>query len=468
MSHATSSPRSRPVAQLQQLLHRNPQLPFAQLLDHDTIRQALRDEAVSFRDRLFSPFVTLWVFLSQVLDPDHSCRAAVARLCAWRAAQQLPPCAPDPSAYCKARGRLPEGVLSRLTRVTGRRLHSHMPAPWLWNGHPLKVVDGSCASMPDTEANQQEYPQPNSQKPGLGFPIVRMVVLFSLTVGTVLDAALGRYSGKQTGETALFHTLQDNLEAGDILLADRYYSSYWEVAFVRQRGADMVCRLHQRRRVDFRRGRRLGPDDHVVTWRRPTRPDWLDEATYAALPDTLTIREVRVRVAIAGFRTKVLDVATTLLDADATSHSDVALLYRLRWYAELDLRALKQTLQMDILRGQTPAMVRKEIWTHLLAYNLIRGQMAEAARAAGLYPVQLSFKGAVQAVNAFAGWMWTAGAEALAAVCQRLREVIGRCRLEERPNRSEPRARKRRPKNYRLLNEPRRKPGTRLAEKTCG
>jgi hypothetical protein len=292
-------------------------------------------------------------------------------------------------------------------------------------------------------------------------------VLFSLTVGTVLDAALGRYQGKRTGETALFHGLRDNLEPGDILLADRYYSSYWEVAFVRQRGADMVCRLHQRRRADFRRGRRLGADDHVVSWPKPARPDWMDEATYAALPEALTVREVRVRVAVPGFRTKVLVAATTLLDAAAMPRSDIALLYRLRWYAELDLRALKQALQMDVLRGQAPEVVRKEVWAHLLAYNLLREQMAAAARAAGLYPVQLSFTGAVQSVNAFAGWLWAAGADELAAVWRRLREVIVSHRLTERPNRCEPRARKRRPKNYRLLNEPRRKPGTRLDEKAC-
>jgi hypothetical protein len=463
MSHATPSPCSRPVASLR----RAPQLPFAQLLGAGTIAQALRDESVAFRDRLFSPFVTLWVFLSQVLDPDHSCRAAVARFCAWRAAQHLPPCSADPSAYCEARDRLPEGVLSRLTRTTGRRAHGAMPAPWLWGGHPLKVVDGTTASMPDTPANQKEYPQPNSQRPGLGFPLVRMVVLFSLTVGTVLDVALGRYHGKRTGETALFHTLLGNLEAGDLLLADRYYSSYWEVAFVRQRGAAMVCRLHQRRRADFRRGRRLGADDHVVRWPKPARPDWMDEGTYAALPEALTVREVRVRVAAAGFRTKVLVVATTLLDPAEMPRSDVALLYRLRWYAELDLRALKQTLQMDVLRGRTPAMVRKEIWAHLLAYNLIRGQMAEAAREAGRYPVQLSFTGAVQSVNAFVAVLWSAGAAELAMVWQQLRAVLAQQRLTERPNRSEPRARKRRPKNYRLLNEPRRKAATASAEKTC-
>ena len=467
MCHATSSPCSRQAEQLRRQLHQAPALPFSQLLDTDTIQQALDDEAVAFRDRLFSPAVTLWLFLSQVLDPDHGCRAAVARFCAWRAAQQLPPCSPDPSAYCKARGRLPEGVLQRLTRTAGHDSHDTQPTPWLWKGRPVKLVDGSTTSLADTEANQLAYPQPNSQKPGLGFPLVRFVVLFSLAVGSVLDAALAPYRGKQTGETALFHTLQHNLESGDILLADRYYCTYWEIALAQQRGVDGVCRLHQRRPVDFRRGRHLGRGDHVVTWPKPARPEWMDAATYATLPDTLTIREVRIRVGIPGFRTQTLVVATTLLDPTVVSASDVALLYRCRWYAELDLRALKQTLQMDVLRGQTPEMVRKELWAHLLAYNLIRGVMAAAAQEKGVLPLQLSFKGAVQAVNAFAAWLWTAGVDELVALYRRLRAVIASYEIEMRPNRSEPRARKRRPKPYPLLTEPRRKKGTRLGEKAC-
>jgi hypothetical protein len=467
MSHATPTRCSRQVAQCRQRLQQARELPFARLLDRAVVEQALRDEHVTFRDRLFSPLVTLWVFLSQVLDPDHSCRQAVARFYAWRAAQQLPPCSADPSAYCKARQRLPEGVLARLTRVTGRQAHDQAPPAWRWNGHALKVVDGTTVSMSDTPANQGEFPQPRSQKPGLGFPLARMVVLFSLAVGTVLDAALGPYQGKQTGETALFHTLHAHLEPGDWLLADRYYGSYWELALVQQRGADLISRLHQRRRADFRRGRRLGPDDHAVTWAKPARPAWMDEATYAALPATLAVREVRVRVRIAGFRTKVLVVVTTVVDPAALSAADLAILYRIRWYAEVDLRALKQTLQMDVLRCQTPAMVQKEVWAHLLAYNVIRQQMAAAAQEAGLLPVQLSFKGAVQAVQAFAGWLGTAETAEVPAVCRQLRALIATYRIEERPNRAEPRARKRRPKHYPLLKEPRRKPGTRLAEQTC-
>jgi hypothetical protein len=359
MAHATPSPRARQVRRLRQQFTHAPALPFADLLPADPVAAALRAEKVRFRDRLFSPLVTLWVFLSQVLDPDHSCRAAVARFLAWRTSRGLPPCSANAGAYCKARGRLPEGVLAHLTRATGRQLQEQAPPAWRWNGRTVKVVDGTTVSMPDTAANQKAFPQPRTQRPGVGFPIARLVVLFSLAVGTALDAALGRYQGKQTGETALFHTLHGNLEAGDLLLADRYFGSYWEIALARQRGADMVCRLHQRRRVDFRRGRHLGRADHVVLWTKPERPDWMDAATYARLPATLAVREVRVRVLHPGFRTKVLVVVTTLLDPEEFPREDVAILYRIRWYAELDLRALKQALQMDVLRGQTPAMVRK-------------------------------------------------------------------------------------------------------------
>ena len=468
MAHATPSGCSRQVGQLRQRLAHAPALPFSELLPGEMAEQAIRAEAVSFRDRLFSPLVTLWVFLSQVLDADHSCRQAVARFLAWRTAQGLAPCSTDTGAYCKARGRLPEAVLARLTRTSGQKTQERAPAPWRWNNYTLKVVDGSTVSMPDTPANQKAFPQARTQKAGVGFPIARLVVLFSLTVGTVLDAALGRYQGKRTGETALFHGLHANLEAGDLLLADRGFASYWELALVRQRGAHLVSRLHQGRRVDFRTGRRLGRADHRVEWAKPQRPSWMDKETYAALPASQTVRELRVRVRAAGFRVHVLVVVTTLLDAVEMPAQDVALLYRMRWYAELDLRALKQTMQMDILRGQSPEMVRKEVWAHLLAYNLLRGLMARAAEEAGLLPLQVSFKGALQLVQAFAAVLWMAEVEELVEIMRRLREALREHRVGDRPNRYEPRRRKRRPKHYPPLNESRQQARARLGDSSCG
>jgi DDE family transposase len=455
MARSTPTRLARQARQLHDALAQAPGLPFADLLPAEQVQQALAEERVTFAERLFTPLVTLWVFLSQVLDPDGSCRAAVTRFLAWRTARRLPPCSSDPSAYCKARARLPEGVLARLTRDTGRRVQEQAPPAWRWEGRTVKIVDGTTVSMPDTEENQAAYPQNPAQKPGLGFPIARLVVLFSLAVGTVLDAALGRYQGKGTGETALFHTLHDNVEPGDLLLADRYYGSSWELALLRQRGADVVSRLHQRRRADFRCGRRLGREDHVVPWSKPRRPSWMDEAPYAALPAHMEIREVRVRVRHPGFRTRVFVAVTTLLDAVAFPRTDLAVLYRMRWLAELDLRALKQTLAMDVLRCQSPAMVRKEVWAHLLAYNLVRGLMAQAAQEAQVLPVQLSFKGAVQAVNAFTAAWQAAGPSEREEVGRRLRAALREHRVGDRPNRSEPRARKRRPTNYPLLNHPR-------------
>jgi hypothetical protein len=468
MAHATPSPRSRQLRRFRDQLRHAPALPFADLLPDDVVAQALRDERVGFRDRLFSPLVTLWVFLSQVLDPDHSCAAAVARLLAWRQARSLPPCSADTSAYCQARLRLPEGVLARLTRQTGRAPQDQAPDPWRWRGRTVKLVDGTTVSMPDTAANQQEFPQSASQRPGLGFPLARLVVLFSLATATVLDAALGRYRGKQTGETALFHTLRHHLGPGDLLLADRYSSSYWEFALVRGRGADLVSRVHQRRRVDFRRGRRLGREDHVVAWPRPPRPGWMDEATYAGRPERMEVREVRVRVKHPGFRTRRLVVATTLTDGGEFPAAEVAVLYRVRWQAELDLRSLKQTLQMDVLRCKTPAMVRKEVWAHLLAYNLVRGLMARAALEAGALPVALSFTGALPAVNGFTGVMWGATATGLAELWRRLREVVAARRVVPRPDRYEPRRKKRRAKPYPLLTEPRAEAQARLEATGCG
>jgi hypothetical protein len=455
MAHSTSGTLSRPVGSLRGQLIQASGLPFAQHLPAEQIQEALNAEAVSFRDRLFSPFVTLWVLLSQVLDPDHSCRQAVARFLAFRTAQGLSPCSPDTGAYCKARQRLPEGVLARLTRTTGQRLLQRAPAGWLWKGRRVKIVDGTTVSMPDTPANQQAFPQARTQKPGLGFPIARLVVVFSLAVGTVLDAALGRYQGKETGEPALLRQLHDRLEPRDVVLADCCYCSYFEIAWLQQQGVDVVVRQHQCRQMDFRCGRRLGPRDHVVVWQKPQRPEWMDEATYRQLPDELLVREVEVRVTQKGFRTEHYVVVTSLRDAEAVTAADLATLYRCRWQAELNLRSLKAVLQMDVLRGQTPALVRKEVWAHLLVYNVIRWMMVVAAQEHGVYPWEVSFKGALQTVNAFLPHLRTATEETAARLWAEMIWAIGCHQVGDRPDRVEPRANKRRPKCHALLTEPR-------------
>jgi hypothetical protein len=428
-------------------------LCFASLLSEDRINEAFGKARYLWQSWIYTPAVTVWVFLAQCLSADHSCRDAVARLIAWRLSQGLPPCSADTGAYCTAREDLPEEVCLQLARETGLQVEEEAPADWRWLGRRVLDVDGSTLTMPDTEANQQEYPQLPSQQRGCGFPIARIVVIFSLAVGTVLDAAIGKYQGKQTGENSLFRTLHDVLRDGDVVLADRYFSGWFDIALLKQRQVDIVVRKHQLRATDFRTGRRLGPDDHLVCWNRPQRPDWMTREQYDTLPSSLTVREVRVRVEQKGFRTRELIVVTTLLDAEKYPAAEIALLYRRRWQAELNLRSLKIVLQMDHLRCKIPHRVRNEFYMHLTSYNLIRRVMALAASRAGVEPWRVSFKGALQTLNNLLPSMHSA--LNTNAWCDTLLEAIAAHEVGDRPDRFEPRLKKRRPKTYKFLRKPR-------------
>lgn len=455
MTDCTPRRRRRQIETLRAQFAQADGLAFADVLPAGRVEAALREEGACWRHKVYTPLVTLWAFLTQVASPDGCCRAAVVRVLAWLVGQGRPPCRPTTGPYCKARARLPESLPRRLARETGRDLHRQAEAAWLWQGRRVKVADGTTVSMPDTRANQRAYPQPDAQEPGLGFPIARAVVVFCLATGAALDAALGCYRGKRTGEAALLRHLAEAFEPGDVVLGDRSFGSFYELALWQARGVDAVVRLHQARRADFRTGRRLGPKDHVVVWGRPDRPAWLDDVTAASLPRTLAVREVAVRVTQPGFRTRQLVVVTTLLDADAYPAAALAALYRARWHAELDLRSLKGALGMDVLRCQSPEMVRKEFWMHLLAYNLIRAVMARAAQELGCPPRELSFAGAVQAVRAFGERLLEASAAQAEDLHVWLLLVVGGHQVGDRPDRVEPRARKRRPKHGALLTKPR-------------
>jgi hypothetical protein len=431
------------------------------------VQEAFRAEPVAGYDCVYTPLITVRLLLSQALDPDPSLRQAVSRLLAERAAQGQGAISAATGAYSQARQRLPEGVLERLTRHVGEGLLQRAPDMWRWQGCDVKIVDGTTVSMPDTAANQAAYPQPSNERPGLGFPLARLVVLFSLAVGTVLGAAVGPCAGKRTGELALFRSLHDQLRVGDVVLADRYYCSYFEFALLQQRGCDVVMRLHQRRPVDFRKGQRLGQEDHLIVWKKPKRPEWLDEATYEQLPDTLAVREVRLRGTRPGFRTQTVVVATTLQDPQAVTRRHLTDLYRMRWHGELDLRSLKETLQISILRGKTPQMVRKELWAHFLAYNLIHTVMAQAAEQHDLEPRQISFKGALQMLLAFAPHVLVARREELPELAERIRAAIAQHLVADRPNRYEPRARKRRYDNFMHLRRPRAEAKALLLKGVC-
>jgi hypothetical protein len=469
MRHSNQGSVASQAESLQRQFAQAPGLPFAELLPAELITRLLREQGAEFSDRIYTPLVTLAMFLSQSQDADQSQRQAVSRLIAQRVVDEQPACSSKTGAYSKARQRLPEPLLAELTRHTGKQLMTEAPAGWRWLGRHVKIVDGSTASMPDTEANQEAYPQMACQKPGIGFPILRFLVVFSLAVGTVLDAAFSPYKGKQTSELALFRRLHESIDEDDVVLGDRHFCSFFEVAELKARGADVVLRQHQCRKTDFRRGAQLGRYDHLVVWKKPKRPDWMDEAAYRQFPDELVMREVRIRIQGKGrkVRTRTITLATTLYDHEAYRKSALVELYRQRWQAELNLRSLKTVLQMDVLRCKTPEMVRKEIWAHLLAYNLIRQVMAQAAQKFNVEPWTISFKATLQTLKAFALPLLTCAKSKLPEVIDEMLLAIARHSVGNRPDRVEPRALKRRPKPYDLLTMPREKARRLETQKSC-
>jgi Transposase DDE domain len=435
------------------------ELPFSDVLSEGTVTQALKALNVAWLDRVYSPLVTLWVFVGQVLSADHSCRSAVARLIAHRVSQGQSPCSAETGAYCQARKRLPEQFFSTVACLVGRALEAKVDRRWLWKGRRVYMFDGTTVTMPDTSENQQAYPQVYNQKPGLGFPIARIGAITSLSCGAIISLGFCRYAGKGEGEVSLLRRLWDVLRTGDVLLADRLIANWTNILLLQERGVEFVSRLNKaNRKPDFRRGKRLGNDDHIVRWFKPTSIRSLDWQTYKLLPEYITVREARIRIEQPGFRTKVVVVVTTLLDPRQTTQEDLATLYRERWNNELDLRSIKSTMQMGDLRCKTPELVRKEVWTHVLAYNLIRTIIAQAASRHDIQPRSISFKGTIQALEAFQPLIAFRGERSAVhrmALYQQLLVAVATHQVADRPDRFEPRVKKHRRNHYGWLTKPR-------------
>ena len=446
-------------------------LPLANVLPAAEIERIFRRHDAIFGNTyngVYTTAVVLWAFLAQVLADGkmRGCAAAVARICDFATMIGKKPPSTNTGDYCTARGKLSEKALHELVVEAAAKIEYAVPDDWLWHGRHVKLVDGFTATMPDTSRNQEEFPQQKSQKPGVGFPILRACVVLSLATACLLDAAFGPYSGKQTGESALFRSLLDAFQPGDVALFDRYYSSYMTLALLTLREVDACARLHQRRPSDFRRGKRLGKCDRLVTWQRPTRPTWMDEATYATIPATLTLRMVRFNIVVPGQRTRVITVVTTLVDPNEYSAQAIAELYGYRWNVELDIRHIKQTLNLDHLRCKTPAMVRKEFWTTLLAYNLIRRIICTAALTHGKMPRRISFTRTCATI--LAAWSTLSLGQCHPTAMAILLQQIASLETPDRPGRIEPRVLKRRRHRYPLMREPRRKLKQRLELETQG
>ena len=403
------------------------------------------------RSYLYATRYTLGV-LGQVLSADHSCRAAVAKLIAHRVSHGLSACSSITGAYCQARSRLPEIFFSTVTRHVGHTLDAKAHPRWLWKDRRVYMFDGTTVSMPDTAENQEAYPQNIAQAPGIGFPIARIGAIISLSCGAVLDVGFCKYAGKGQGEVSLLRRMLNNFQAGDALLADCLMANWLGIQMLEQRGIELVSRLNKaNRKVDFRKGIRLGKDDHIVRWNKPSSIRSIDWKTYHSLPESITVRETRMLVEQPGFRTRSIVIVTALLDPQETTKGDLAFLYRARWNNELDLRSIKISLQMDILRCKTPELVRKEVWTHILAYNLMRTIMAQVAVKFNILPRTISFKATMQTLEAFQPMIAMVG-RYNAAFRQELYEqvliAIGDQKVADRPDRFEPRLRKRRHKKY--------------------
>jgi putative transposase len=435
-------------------------LPFASVLSAERIERIFKKHGNLFGiGEIYSTAVILWSFLSQVLrdGKEASCQAAVARITVFQQQHRGAVPTSDTGNYCKARNKLSEAALHDLSCEIAAEVEDKADPQWLWKGMHTKLVDGFTFTMPDTPENRAEYPPPKSQKQGVALPIVRAVGVLSLSTASMLDLAVGPYSGKETGETALFRELLKSLNVGDLAVMDRCYCSFMMIAALLQGGVQTCARMHQKRHVDFRRGRRLGKYDHLIIWTRPSRPEWMDQATYNSIPETLKLREIRYNVIETGFRTKTVTIATTLLDEEKYSKEDIAELYGFRWNAELDIRAIKQSLNLVHVRCKSPEMVRKELWTTILAYNLIRTTAAAAATLHDKQPRQISFTATCQYI--LATWMTHSGhlhsMRQAEDECLQLLKHIAECEVANRPGRFEPRVIKRRRHQYKLMQESR-------------
>jgi len=429
---------------------------FGQFLE-DKLLEPTANGANS-RQRALPPRVTFWAFLSQVLSPATSCREVVRKIEAWwrwavpkRSEEQ----SLTTSAYCQARGRLDVERLDLVSKSVAHACERNVLTEERWQGRSVKIVDGTGLSMPDTVENQKAWPQPGSQKPGVGFPHMKLLGLFSLASGALMDHVTADY---YTHETAMFRQMWSRLTRGDVILGDRAFCSFVSMHELSRKGVDSVFRLHQARQFDARKGKVLGRDDRLVTWTKPVKaPAGYSAEEHDALPDAMQVRLIRLEVQAPGFRTKTIVLATTLLDPEAYPADAIRDLYAQRWAVELHFHQIKVTLGLDVLKCKSPEMIEKELLMHVIAYNMVRALMQRSAHLHRVSLRRISFKGALDTIRHFAQAIHAARKtpKKQADLIDQMLELIASDPVPERPGRSEPRVKKRRPKNYKLMTEPR-------------
>lgn len=446
----------------------SPGLPFVDILSQKLITQVFEKHGGLF-GRTYTTAVVLWAFMSQVLrdGKEASCQSAVARISSYLTGHALGDVDPDTRDYCRARAKLSEDALHELTTQIANEAERMVEPQHLWKGRHAKLVDGSTFMLPDTPRNQEAYPQNPAQKPGIGFPIARFVVVISLATACVVDCAIAKYKGKETGETALLRQIIGCFSKGDVAVADRFYGNYWMIVLLMRAGVEVCFRKHQKRHTDFRRGRRLGKDDHVVSWDRPGRPPWMSKEMYDTMPKSIELREIRYVITKPGRKQDPFVIVTTMTDVDgedAVQYEDLAELFGYRWNAELDIRSIKTHMNLNYLRCKSPEMVHKEFWVTMLAYNAIRTTALGSAWMCGTRPREVSFVSCCQFVLAAWDVIDTMIGMDRRSYCVTRLEQVGKCLVGRRPGRFEPRVRKKRGSNYNLMMQPRKVLQARLAK----
>lgn len=401
------------------------------------------------RNRFFSLEIVVRGFLLQAINADKTCSAAVNNTITFFEKNINKSPSSNTAAYSNARKKFPEELLPLLSKDEAMEMEEKIPLEWLWRGKNVYLVDGTTVSMPDTKMNQKIYPQANTQKKGVGFPIARLVAFISYATGALLDAKMGAYSGKNSGEHALLRQLFYLLKPNDVLLGDRYYGSFFLLSTLKKLNVDAIFPMHQKRSCDFNEGEKLGDHDHIVKWKKPRKPEWMSTEEYIQIPNFIFVREIKIQNNRAGFRSKPRIFVTTFLNASDITKKDLNDLYNYRWFVEIDLRSIKETMKMDLLRAKSPSMIYKEVWAHFFGYNLIRKTMVHAAKRCNKKPRQLSFKFTMQIIFAFeTGHLDGKQYEVLL-------EKVMTTRVGYRPNRHEPRKIKRRPKKNNFMTKPR-------------
>lgn len=420
-------------------------ISLTNILNSETC-QTIISESREFRDRIYPPQKTIFTFVKQVLNPDKSSKNAVAGVVLEKLIEDNKVVSSNTGPYSKARQRLPEDTVHELVKEVGTAASEKALMSWKPYGRELKAFDGTTILMPDTEENQAAYPQHGNQKKGAGFPILRLMAIMSLTIGTVIDYSMDAHKGKGTGEQSLLRKIFGSIEKEDIVLGDSYFPSFFLMAELQKIGADGIFRGQSQRHYDFRKGEQLGKKDHVVQWKKPEKPEWMDESDYALYPNEMAVREFKVAGKI---------YVTTFLDNKKYPKVELSKIYEMRWGIEVNLRSIKTIMQMEMLSCKTPEMIRKEIGVHLLAYNCIRIIMAEACSLHGNFPWKISFKGTVQLLNNFMPIFLCSGIKRNKILYKHFLELIVKNKVGDRPGRVEPRLIKRRQKPFPKLNRPR-------------